>query len=137
MNLQTFYVSYFLQIKVFFSFYNPLLVRLTMVHKMKKLNRHLGDIEEEGHRLDLVPCDIPIWTAGGTTQDTISSTNGYRSIIEMVGRDTEKQHILELLLNSDAEEDISIIPIVGLGGMGKTTLAQAVHEDKRARIFDL
>lgn len=121
---------------LFFSSYNPLLIRLTMAHKMKKVKGDLYSIEEEGHRLNLVPHHIPIRAAGSTSQDTISFTNVDRDT-EMVGRDTEKEHIIKLLLKSEVEEDISIIPIVGLGGMGKTTLAQAVYLDKRAEIFDL
>ncbi|XVF18576.1 hypothetical protein REPUB_Repub11eG0034800 [Reevesia pubescens] len=49
-----------------------------------------------------------------------------------VGRDTEKREILELLKSSNscgAEDGVSVISIVGLGGMGKTTLAQLVYND--------
>jgi hypothetical protein len=125
---------FFLQIKLFFSSYNPLLMRLTMSGKMKKVKEYLHNIEEEGHRLNLVPHHIPTRAEEGTSQDTPTDID---RDIEMVGRDTEKEHIMRLLLKSEVEEDISIIPIVGLGGLGKTTLAQAVYLDKRAEVFDL
>lgn len=106
-----------------------------MAHRMKKLKEVLKNIEEEGRHLNLMPHDTPMWSKGSTNEATIASIDGDADI-GMVGRDTEKEKIMKLLLKNEAEEAISIIPIVGLGGLGKTTLAQAVFSDKRAKIFD-
>ncbi|CAN6178449.1 unnamed protein product [Urochloa humidicola] len=126
------------KIRLFFSSYNPLLLRFTIAHKMKKVKQDLANIEKEGREtLGLIPPVTPMWAdVVATNRATIASTTWETNNI-MVGRDTEKEKIMELL-KSEAEEVISIIPIIGLGGMGKTTLAQAIFSDNRTiTLFDV
>ena len=105
---------------------------------MKKVKEVLTNIEKEGcGTLDLVPQDTSMWADEvARNQATISPTNGGIDIIRMVGRGTEKEKLIKLL-KSEADEVVSIIPIVGLGGLGKTTLAQSIFFDSRTKTFDL
>jgi hypothetical protein len=58
---------------------------------------------------------------------------------EVIGREDEKKTIIDMLLNIDEEDqNVSFISIVGIGGLGKTTLAQYVYNDEKVKTyFDL
>lgn len=56
----------------------------------------------------------------------------------VIGRDTERVKIVEWLIEQDNVHDhdvcaVNAFSIVGIGGMGKTTLAQAIYNDQRVK----
>ena len=67
----------------------------------------------------------------GRNLQTTSSVDGSG----IYGRDSDKEKIIELLLTCETARDdkVSVIPIVGMGGIGKTTLAQIIYNDERVK----
>ncbi|XP_060670904.1 putative disease resistance protein RGA1 [Ziziphus jujuba] len=64
-------------------------------------------------------------------------THSFARDEEVIGRDDDKKKIIDLLLCSDSrdKDNPSFLPIVGIGGLGKTTLAQFVYNDKNVEKY--
>uniref|UniRef100_A0ACD5Y671 Uncharacterized protein n=1 Tax=Avena sativa TaxID=4498 RepID=A0ACD5Y671_AVESA len=123
------------KVKLWFSRNNQLLHRTTMPHKMKNVRKKIDQIQNEGQRdLSLVPLEAR--AQGHRNDETFGPIIGEAVESGMVGRHVEKEKIISLL-TSEAHADISIIPVVGLGGIGKTTLVQSVLSDKKLTVFDV
>ncbi|XP_044326112.1 disease resistance protein RGA2 isoform X2 [Triticum aestivum] len=56
---------------------------------------------------------------------------------QVYGRDAERDEIIDLLIKGGSG-DLNVLPVVGIGGIGKTTLARYVYHDERiTNHFDL
>ncbi|KAK4593726.1 hypothetical protein RGQ29_017722 [Quercus rubra] len=95
------------------------------VHNIKKISETFGRIakEMEGFLLD-------IKVTGGEIESP-NYTGYFVDKSDVVGREDDKERITHMLLSNefDKEGDVSVIPIIGMGGLGKTTLAQLVFNE--------
>ncbi|XP_059656956.1 putative disease resistance protein RGA3 [Cornus florida] len=115
----------------FLSCYSPLdnvLFRHKIGNKMKEINEKLNAIADERrdfHLHEVVVASrvgIPEWreTSSVLTEDRV------------YGRENDKESVIEqLVIKASDCQDVSILPILGIGGLGKTTLAQQVFNDER------
>nr|XP_028955167.1 putative disease resistance RPP13-like protein 1 isoform X1 [Malus domestica]XP_028955168.1 putative disease resistance RPP13-like protein 1 isoform X1 [Malus domestica]XP_028955169.1 putative disease resistance RPP13-like protein 1 isoform X1 [Malus domestica]XP_028955170.1 putative disease resistance RPP13-like protein 1 isoform X1 [Malus domestica]XP_028955171.1 putative disease resistance RPP13-like protein 1 isoform X1 [Malus domestica]XP_028955172.1 putative disease resistance RPP13-l len=72
---------------------------------------------------------------GGNVSQRTPTTSVVEGGFYTYGRDGDKDKLKDLLLLSDNESssNFSVVPIVGMGGVGKTTLAQLLFNDERVK----
>ncbi|OEL36197.1 Disease resistance protein RGA2 [Dichanthelium oligosanthes] len=121
-------------VKLVFTSFNPLITRWTLSNKMRKIREELDKIAKEHRKFNFLQLADTRSSVNINNQET---SVGSSDKIYMVGRQSEKSRILKLVLQNDGQAKISIIPIVGLGGMGKTTLAKSLFIAKETNVFDV
>ncbi|KAJ1695031.1 hypothetical protein LUZ63_011729 [Rhynchospora breviuscula] len=111
-------------IKGFFSSENFVVFRYKMSNKLIEVLRKVDEIVTEMNNFDLFPRVDP-------AQNICRENYSYVEKSEVIGRDDEKEMIISQLLDPRRERDnISVLAIIGMGGLGKTTLAQLVYNDE-------
>uniref|UniRef100_A0A0E0E657 NB-ARC domain-containing protein n=1 Tax=Oryza meridionalis TaxID=40149 RepID=A0A0E0E657_9ORYZ len=75
---------------------------------------------KSAHALVLPTSDVTVMSRPVTTSEFIEP--------EFYGRKGEKSKIIDGIQNDYHDKDLTVIPIVGLGGIGKTTLTQHIYK---------
>ncbi|KAM7474143.1 hypothetical protein LguiB_021386 [Lonicera macranthoides] len=112
----------------FFSLFNPIAFRHKMAHKIKKINTSLEKINKDANDFGLQrraadAVSLPVLFSRET--DSFLDNSG------VVGRENEALEIVKVLIDPGNQEVLSVIPIVGIGGLGKTTLAKLIYNDEK------
>ncbi|KAJ9697500.1 hypothetical protein PVL29_009359 [Vitis rotundifolia] len=114
--------------------FNPCNVKFNvkMGSKIKEITNRLEGLSTKNVGLGLrkVTAELGLERVDGTTT-TFQRPATTSLISEPVhGRDDDKKISVDLLLKDEAgESNFGVIPIVGIGGMGKTRLAQFIYKD--------
>ncbi|RDX97445.1 putative disease resistance protein RGA1, partial [Mucuna pruriens] len=122
------------KVRIFFSSSNPLLFTFKMTKRVKDIGKRLEVLNVDRRRFSLTNCNLE--------QRVVKQRETHSFIREeyVIGREREKNHLVGLLLNTnrDMEENVSVISIVGIGGLGKTALAQLLYNDVAVQLhFEL
>ncbi|MCI21819.1 NBS-LRR resistance protein, partial [Trifolium medium] len=102
------------------------LKNLDMANEIEKIQKKIDDVEKYMFGLNLNP-------NVGVVEKTNSEwreTGSYMPESEIIGRDDDKKKIVNLLRQPHGDRNVSFVAIVGMGGLGKTTLAQIIYSDK-------
>ncbi|KAF8038061.1 hypothetical protein BT93_B0805 [Corymbia citriodora subsp. variegata] len=115
------------EIRTFFSNSNQLAFKLKMSSKVKEVRERIEAINASRRiHLEERPVDLRVKREWRKREETHS----FVCKGDIRGRDDDKKTIMEFLSDSNVNENVSILPIVGIGGLGKTALAQFVFNDE-------
>ncbi|GLU05082.1 hypothetical protein SLE2022_222010 [Rubroshorea leprosula] len=118
------------KVRYFFTRSDPraLVFRLKMANKVKNLNKSLADINRLANHLGL-QFKHAIKGAGPWERPAPETHSFLPS--RVFGREEDVSKIVSLLVDSSNQHDLPVITIVGMPGLGKTTLARAVLENDK------
>ncbi|XP_022933224.1 putative disease resistance protein RGA3 [Cucurbita moschata] len=122
-------------VRNFFSFSkNPLAFRLKMANKITTVAKNLADFNSTQS-----PSGCVATTSNEAKIDLNQTreTDLFLDEIGVIGRESEVSNILDKLLALNNQKTLVVLPIVGTGGLGKTTLVKEIfHHEMIRKNFD-
>ncbi|XP_058739135.1 putative disease resistance protein RGA3 [Vicia villosa] len=118
-----------------FSKYNSIVFLPRMGHQIREISHKLDKKAAEGKTYGLTTIPELVVQERELTYPDVN-------VSRVIGRDNDKDKIIRLLMQpfpqGGNDKSMCVIPIVGMGGLGKTTLAKLVFNDKRLdQLFQL
>ncbi|XP_031270598.1 putative disease resistance protein RGA3 [Pistacia vera] len=119
------------KVSQFFSSSNPVVLRCQISHKIKEIRERLDQIASDRSRFSLIestPVEVrPVILKGRETDPFLGASCP-------IGREDDKKQIMSFLMQP-TDNNVSVLSIVGIGGLGKTTLTKMVYNDEKVNKF--
>ncbi|TMX00863.1 hypothetical protein EJD97_025803 [Solanum chilense] len=111
------------------GFFHPGIInfRHKIGKRMKEIMEKLDAIAEDRRKFHFLEKITERQAAAATRETGFVLTEP-----KVYGRDKEEDEIVKILINNvNVAEELPVFPIIGMGGLGKTTLAQMIFNDQR------
>jgi hypothetical protein len=114
------------KVRRFFSSSNSLVFRTKMGHQIKEIRARLDEVAADRAKFHLSERSENRHVVRGREM-----SYSFVHASDVIGRDQDKENIIQLLLHpaADGGQNVSVISVVGIGGLGKTALAKLVFND--------
>ncbi|RHN51994.1 putative P-loop containing nucleoside triphosphate hydrolase, leucine-rich repeat domain, L [Medicago truncatula] len=96
-----------------------------MAHEIEKIQTKFNDVVKDMSGLNLNSNVVVVEQSDIVRRETSS----FVSESDIIGREDDRNKIISLLRQSHENQNVSLVAIVGIGGLGKTALAQLVYND--------
>ncbi|KAM3207806.1 hypothetical protein ACQJBY_062837 [Aegilops geniculata] len=111
------------------TYHSPLLFRFAMSRKLKGVLEKIKGLVEEMNMFGLEN-SVNRQEPQHPWRQTHSKLDESAKIF---GRDDDKEGVVKLLLDQRDQRKVQVLPIFGMGGLGKTALAKMVYNDQEVQ----
>ncbi|PSS12020.1 Disease resistance protein [Actinidia chinensis var. chinensis] len=104
---------------------------IDMAYRLKDVRDRLDDMAADRSKFHPLGQGVDLLVRNKEREQTYS----YVFEPNIVGRDDDKKEIKKMIMETRNEVNVSVIPMTGIGGIGKTTLAQLVYNDAEVKRY--
>ncbi|XP_022745904.1 disease resistance protein RGA2-like [Durio zibethinus] len=111
---------------------NPMIFTLKMAKKVKNISLSMDKIIDRASKFGLqqrVQNAAPVFS-GVERTDSFGDSS-----LVVVGREADISRIVDLLIDSTTQQTFSLVSMVGMAGLGKTTLAQSICKIEKVKNY--
>lgn len=110
-------------------FNNSVAFNFKMARRIKEITKRLDEIDSRRQKFHLTDREAKYFPH--TVREMTHSYIHEYEATQIIGRSKDRERIIELLTCSIHVKEVSVISLVGMGGLGKSTLAKLVFNDPR------